>query len=253
MAKGLKYFIGNWKMFGIPSSIKILDRIDEYFKKNRNHNSKYKIIIAVPFTLLESFSKRFKNKNIIISAQNCHYDNNFGAYTGSINSFMIKKMNINYTIIGHSENRATGESDKIIEKKVSSAMSNNFNIIFCIGENYLEKRNKKTLSVLKKQMSTVLKKKYNFKKIFIAYEPIWSIGTGKVPQRNDLMKISNFVKNFVKKRFKLNHKPKFIYGGSVDKKTVLDFKTINELDGFLIGGASKSSKKFIDIIKNFYK
>ena len=95
MAKGLKYFIGNWKMFGIPSSIKILDRIDEYFKKNRNHNSKYKIIIAVPFTLLESFSKRFKNKNIIISAQNCHYDNNFGAYTGSINSFMIKKMNIN--------------------------------------------------------------------------------------------------------------------------------------------------------------
>ena len=253
MAKGLKYFIGNWKMFGIPSSIKILDRIDEYFKKNRNHNSKYKIIIAVPFTLLESFSKRFKNKNIIISAQNCHYNNNFGAYTGSINSFMIKKMNINYTIIGHSENRATGESDKIIEKKVSSAMSNNFNIIFCIGENYLEKRNKKTLSVLKKQMSTVLKKKYNFKKIFIAYEPIWSIGTGKVPQRNDLMKISNFVKNFVKKRFKLNHKPKFIYGGSVDKKTVLDFKTINELDGFLIGGASKSSKKFIDIIKNFYK
>ncbi len=253
MAKGLKYFIGNWKMFGIPSSIKILDRIDEYFKKNRNHNSKYRIIIAVPFTLLESFSKRFKNKNIIISAQNCHYNNNFGAYTGSINSFMIKKMNINYTIIGHSENRATGESDKIIEKKVSSAMSNNFNIIFCIGENYLEKRNKKTLSVLKKQMSTVLKKKYNFKKIFIAYEPIWSIGTGKVPQRNDLMKISNFVKNFVKKRFKLNHKPKFIYGGSVDKKTVLDFKTINELDGFLIGGASKSSKKFIDIIKNFYK
>ena len=253
MAKGLKYFIGNWKMFGIPSSIKILDRIDEYFKKNRKHNSKYKIIIAVPFTLLESFSKRFKNKNIIISSQNCHYNNNFGAYTGSINSFMIKKMNINYTIIGHSENRATGESDKIIEKKVSSAMSNNFNIIFCIGENYLEKRSKKTLSVLKKQMSTVLKKKYNFKKIFIAYEPIWSIGTGKVPQRNDLMKISNFVKNFVKKRFKLNHKPKFIYGGSVDKKTVLDFKTINELDGFLIGGASKSSKKFIDIIKNFYK
>ena len=253
MAKGLKYFIGNWKMFGIPSSIKILDRIDEYFKKNRNHNSKYKIIIAVPFTLLESFSKRFKNKNIIISAQNCHYNNNFGAYTGSINSFMIKKMNINYTIIGHSENRATGESDKIIEKKVSSAMSNNFNIIFCIGENYLEKRNKKTLSVLKKQMSTVLKKKYNFKKIFIAYEPIWSIGTGKVPQRYDLIKISKFVKNFVKKRFKLNHKPKFIYGGSVDKKTVLDFKTINELDGFLIGGASKSSKKFIDIIKNFYK
>ena len=102
-------------------------------------------------------------------------------------------------------------------------------------------------------MSTVLKKKYNFKKIFIAYEPIWSIGTGKVPQRNDLIKISKFVKNFVKKRFKLNHKPKFIYGGSVDKKTVLDFKTINELDGFLIGGASKSSKKFIDIIKNFYK
>jgi len=132
-------------------------------------------------------------------------------------------------------------------------LKNNFNIIFCIGENKKDKRNKKTLIVLKRQLNKVLKKKYNFKKIIIAYEPIWSIGSGKVPSTLELKKIVIFLKKFAKQRFKLNHKPKLLYGGSVDKKIVHNFKSINELDGFLIGGASKSSKNFIDIIKNFYK
>ncbi len=253
MANVSKYFIGNWKMFGIPSSFKILDRINHFFQKDKKNNKKYKVIMAPPFTLLQDFSKRYKNKKIIISAQNCYHKDNFGAHTGNISPFMIKKMGIHYIIIGHSENRASGETDKIIEEKVSLALKNNFNIIFCIGENKKDKRNKKTLIVLKRQLNKVLKKKYNFKKIIIAYEPIWSIGSGKVPSTLELKKIVIFLKKFAKQRFKLNYKPKLLYGGSVDKKIVHNFKSINELDGFLIGGASKSSKNFIDIIKNFYK
>jgi len=253
MANGSKYFIGNWKMFGIPGSFKILDRINHFFQKDKKNNKKYKVIMAPPFTLLQDFSKRYKNKKIIISAQNCYHKNNFGAYTGSISPFMIKKMGINYIVIGHSENRASGETNKIIKEKVFLAIKNNFNIIFCIGENRKEKRNKKTLLVLRRQISTVLKKKYNFRKIIIAYEPVWSIGSGKVLSSFELKKIAIFVKQFVKKKFKLNYQPRLLYGGSVDKKIMHDFKFINELDGFLIGGASKSSKNFIDIIKNFYK
>ena len=253
MANGLKYFIGNWKMFGIPSSFKIIDRINRYFQKDKKNNRKYKVIMAPPFTLLQDFSNRYKGKKVIISAQNCYQKDNFGAYTGRVSPFMIKKMGVNYIIIGHSENRESGDTDKILEEKIFLASKNNFNIIFCIGENKKEKRNKKTLIVLKRQITNVLKKKYNYKKIIIAYETVWSIGSGKIPSPFELKKIAIFLKKFIKQKFKLNYQPRFIYGGSVDKRVMSDFKSIKELDGFLIGGASKSSKNFIDIIKNFYK
>jgi len=253
MSKGTKFFIGNWKMFGIPGSYKILDRINRYFQRDLKNNKKYKIIVAPPFTLLQTFSNRYKNKKIIISAQNCFHKDNFGSYTGNISPFMIKKLGARYVLIGHSENRSSGENEKIIKEKVKLSLKNNLNIIFCIGENKKEKRNKKTLSVLKKQISNILEKNYNFKNIIIAYEPVWSIGTGKVPTALDLRNIVFSVKKFTKKKFKLSYQPKLIYGGSVDKNIINSLKSIDELDGFLIGGASKSSKNFIDIIKNFYK
>ena len=127
------------------------------------------------------------------------------------------------------------------------------NIIFCIGENKNEKRKKLTLRVLKKQITNVLKKNYNLKKIIIAYEPVWSIGTGKVPKLRELQKTAFLLKKFLKSRFGGKYNFKLLYGGSVDNKSIHNFKLIKELDGFLIGGASKSSKKFIDIIRNFYK
>ena len=167
MANGSKYFIGNWKMFGIPSSFKILDRINHFFQKDKKNNKKYKVIMALPFTLLQDFSKRYKNKKIIISAQNCYHKDNFGAHTGNISPFMIKKMGIRYIIIGHSENRASGETDSTIEEKFSLALKNNFNIIFCIGENKKDKRNKKTLIVLKRQLTKVLKKNIILAKLLL--------------------------------------------------------------------------------------
>jgi len=249
----MKYFIGNWKMFGIPGSIKIIDRINNFLIKDKKNNKKYKVIIAPPHTLLQGFSQKFKSKKISICAQNCFHQNHFGAHTGSVSAFMIKRIGINHIIIGHSENRASGENDTIIKEKVFAALKNNLNIIFCIGENKSQKRKKLTLRVLKKQITNVLKKNYNFKKIIIAYEPVWSIGTGKVPKPNELQKTVILIKNFLKLRFGRKNNFKILYGGSVDNKSIHNFKLIKELDGFLIGGASKSSKKFIDIIRNFYK
>ena len=249
----MKYFIGNWKMFGIPTSIKIIDRINNFLVKDKKNNKKYKVIISPPHTLLHGFSLRFKNKKILISAQNCFHKDLYGAHTGSISPFMIKKLGVSYVIIGHSECRASGENETIIKDKVFSAIQNNLNIIFCIGENKSQKRNKLTLKTLKKQITNVLKKGYDLKKIIIAYEPVWSIGTGKTPKQSELQKTVILLKKFLKSYFRGKYSFKILYGGSVDSRSVHNFKLIKELDGFLIGGASKSSKKFIDIIKNFYK
>ena len=249
----MKYFIGNWKMFGIPSSIKIIDRVNYFYQRDRKNKKKYKVVISPPHTLLESFSKAFKNKKISICAQNCFHKDSYGSHTGSISPFMIKKLGVNNIIIGHSENRAAGDNENIIKEKILAATKNKFNIILCIGENKSEKKRKLTLSVLKKQIKNALYKKYDFKKIIIAYEPIWSIGSGKLLSGQELSKIIISLKKFLNLKFNKKHNFRILYGGSVDSNSIYQFKKIRELDGFLIGGASKSSKKFIDIIKNFYK
>ena len=96
-------------------------------------------------------------------------------------------------------------------------------------------------------------KKINLNNIIIAYEPVWSIGTGKIPKIDSLRNIFRFIKNEFKKNFKTKTSPPVLYGGSVNDKNITKFTSILEIDGFLIGGASRSSKKFIDIIKNYYK
>ena len=107
---------------------------------------------------------------------------------------MLKKLGAEYIILGHSENRAEGESSKLIKKKIISAIDQNLNIIFCIGETSKEKRNKKTFFVIKKQIKSSLNKKFKTNKIIVAYEPIWSIGTNKIPQVKELKVIISFIK-----------------------------------------------------------
>ena len=253
MANNMRYFIGNWKMFGVPKSINILNKINTFAKFNKRFNKNYKIIITPPFTLIESFAKKFKKKSILIGSQNCYHKDSFGSNTGSVSPFMLKKIGATYVIIGHSDNRAEGDTAKMLKNKVIGSLNNNLKIVFCIGENKKEKKKKLTYKVLKSQLTKVLEKKFNYNNIIIAYEPIWSIGTGMIPKSEDLKKISKFIKKILKGIFKTKKPPKILYGGSVDGSNIASFKSLKEIDGFLIGGASKSSKKFIDIIKNYYR
>ena len=247
----MRYFIGNWKMFGIPKSINILNKINKFNSKDKNRN-KYRVIITPPYTLIESFSKYFKNKKISIGSQNCYQKDQFSSNTAAVSPYMLRSVGAKYTLIGHSDNRGEGDTDSMLKDKVEFALKNNLKVVFCIGENKSEKKNNRTLAVLKKQLTNVLEKKFNKNNIIVAYEPIWSIGTGKIPGVEELKKTTVHIKKILKNIFKKNS-PAVLYGGSVDGTNVEMFKQITEIDGFLIGGASKSSKKFIDIIKNYYR
>jgi triosephosphate isomerase len=164
---------------------------------------------------------------------------------------MIKELGCKYVIIGHSENRVNGDDNALINKKIKVSLDNKLKILFCIGENFKEKKNKKTKIVIKSQINSGLKNIKNIKNIIFAYEPVWSIGTGIIPKGHELKNNILFIKQLLKKRFKSKN-PKVLYGGSVNAKNIKELRTINQIDGFLIGGASQNSNKFIDIIKKTY-
>ena len=232
-------------MFGDIKSPKSLNKVIKFSKSNKIN--KGRLIYCPPFTLISSFFTKFKNCQIDIGGQNCHESENYGPYTGFVNSRMLKNIGANYVIIGHSENREKGETDKLINLKIKSALKAKLKIIFCIGETLSEKRKKKTKLILSRQIKIGLNKIKNKSSIFIAYEPIWAIGTGVIPKSNDLFKTVDFIKS----KFK-NKPPKVLYGGSVSPQNISNLKEIDNINGFLIGGASHSAKNFIDIVLKTY-
>ena len=173
-----------------------------------------------------------------------------GAYTGEQSVDMIKDYKCSFTLIGHSERRhILLEDEDMIMSKVKLSLQANLNTILCVGETLKEYNQKLTKKVISWQLRSALSKSTHLfnsdlSKVIIAYEPVWSIGTGVIPQEAALIQAISFIKSrFVKKY------PKILYGGSVNTNNVSILKKIASIDGFLIGGASQNPKKFIDIIK----
>ena len=152
MTNKYMYFIANWKMFGSLNSVNSLHKIIKFFK-NFKKNKYVKIIYCPPSTLIRPMSKKLKSTRIEVGAQNCHEQDAYGAFTGSINSMMLKSVGAKYIIIGHSENRQNGDTNKLINLKIKSALKSGLKVIFCIGETLKEKRKKVTKLVLKKQIT----------------------------------------------------------------------------------------------------
>ena len=249
MTNKYRYFVANWKMFGNIKTIKSINKVIRISKLRKFRRAK--IIYCPPYTLIDSFIKKLKKTSINVGAQNCHQSNLDGPFTGSINSKMIKNLGCKYVIIGHSENRINGDSDEIINIKIKSCLSNNLKVFFCIGENLKQKRDKKTKMILSNQITKGLSKIKNIKNVLIAYEPVWSIGTGSILKNSELTENILYIKKLIKKKFK-NKDIKILYGGSVNPRNIKNLSEIDQIDGFLIGGASQNSNKFIDIIKKTF-
>ena len=245
MTNKYMYFVANWKMYGNLKSINTLNKVIKFSKSKEI--KKGRLIYCPPYTLISSFFKKFENCLIDIGAQNCHESDNYGSHTGSINPSMLKSVGANYVILGHSENRKKGETDKLINLKIKSAIKAKLKVIFCIGETLVERKRGKTRLIISKQIRLGLDKIKKKSNLFIAYEPVWSIGTGVIPKPKELEQTIKFIQ----KKFK-SKLPKILYGGSVNPQNISDLKKITSLDGFLIGGASQSPKKFIDIVKKTF-
>jgi triosephosphate isomerase len=249
MTNKYKYFVANWKMFGDIKSVNSINRVIKLSKSRKF--KKAKIIYCPPYTLINNFVQKLKKTKIDVGAQNCHQSDINGPFTGSINSKMVKNLGCSYIIIGHSENRINGDDNKLINKKIKVSLNHKLKILFCIGETLKEKKAKKTKKILTNQIINGLKNIKNIKKIIFAYEPVWSIGTGIIPKQYELLNNISFIKILLEKRFKFKN-PKVLYGGSVNPKNINELRKIDQIDGFLIGGASQNSNKFIDIIKKTF-
>ena len=245
--KRTKYTIANWKMNGQKDSYKLVKSISNYCQKMKRKTSK--VVICPPFTLLSELIK--KEKKIKFGGQDCHYKSE-GAYTGSISANMLKTINCQYVILGHSERRIyQKETSQELNLKIQSAIKSNLTVIYCIGEK-LEEIKKRNI-ILKKQLSS-LPKKIDPKKIIIAYEPVWAIGTGKVPSLNDINKIHEKIRSILSNQVSLRFSKhvSILYGGSVNAANSVDILNLDHVDGALVGGASLKSKEFCKIIDSYH-
>ena len=193
MTNKYMYFIANWKMFGGLNSLNSLHKVMKFFKTFKKKRVA-KIIYCPPNTLIRPMTKKLKNSKIEVGAQNCHEKLEYGAFTGSVNSKMLKSVGAKYVIIGHSEVRKAGENNRLINLKIQNSLSSGLKVIFCIGETLKEKRKKITKKVLSQQILSGLKRIKKSKNILIAYEPVWSIGTGIIPKQKELFDTITFIK-----------------------------------------------------------
>ena len=193
---------GNWKMnTGIEEGKKLAEDINKYLlSKNLPENKK--VIIAPPFTHLYPISKVIDFSKIILSAQNCASTEN-GAYTGEISAKMLQEIGVTTVILGHSERRAYFKEDsETLFKKVKIALKYNLDIIFCVGESLEQRENEKHFDVINEQISeTILKlSKDEFRKVIVAYEPVWAIGTGKTATPEQAQEIHEFIRKKIKEK-----------------------------------------------------
>ncbi len=247
-----KIVAGNWKMN--KNAVETKKLIKQLKKELKKIKSNTKVMIAPTFVNLASAVKQTKKSKIKIVAQNMHQANN-GAYTGEISADMLKSIGIKTVILGHSERRTYfGETDEILTEKVNKALEAKLKIIFCFGEKLEDRENGKHFEVVKSQLKNVLfhLDAKSYKKIILAYEPVWAIGTGKTATADQAQEMHAFVRNLLAEKYdkKLAESVSILYGGSVKPTNAKEIFSKKDVDGGLIGGAALKATDFAEIIKN---
>ena len=236
MKNNHKIIVANWKMNGSEELIKEFSKFAP-----AKHND---IIICPPYTLLES-AKTLLPSFIKIGAQNCS-DKNNGPFTGEISASMLQEKSVTHVLLGHSERRTLfKETDDVIFKKADAAIRSKLTPIICIGETLLEKKANKTLQVLDCQIDGSLAKINPHEQFIVAYEPIWAIGTGLIPNENEIKETHLHIKTKLSQHF--NTDIPILYGGSANAENCSQITSIENVAGLLVGGASLKQHDFLAI------
>ncbi len=240
-----KIIAANWKM---NMSIKEIDDFFEFFKSNNEIKDDRVVYIAPPFVYIDYVKRKKEIMTFKIGAQNCFYEDK-GAFTGEIAVKMLKDINVDFVIVGHSERRKIfGEKDEFLNKKVKKVLKEGLECIFCIGETLEERESGKTKQILKNQLEKGLKSISNVKNLIIAYEPVWAIGTGKNAEKEQIEEAHLFIREFLEKNV-ANNIP-ILYGGSVKPENIHNILKCENVNGVLVGGASLIAEKFYRIINS---
>ncbi len=240
----------NWKMHKTPSET---ERFLDEFLEMIGSIKDVEIVLAPPFTGLETARGKSKGTKLKLCAQNVHYEKE-GAFTGEISPPMLEEMGCEYVIAGHSERRELfGEDDQLINRKLRAVLAHDMKPILCIGESEKQRSNGNTEKILSKQLENGLEglSGDQARKTIIAYEPIWAIGTGESARPEDAESGCKFAREKVKDLFdpETAKKVRLQYGGSIKPHNAEELMSQPDLDGGLIGSASLEPKSFYEIIE----
>lgn len=244
-----KIVAGNWKMNKTLAETEKL--VSELVAKVPDTTAE--VIIAPTFVNLQSAAKHVENSIIQVAAQNMHFADN-GAFTGEISADMLKDIDVDIVILGHSERRSHfGETDELLAKKVNQAIEKGMRVIFCFGEELEDRKSDNHFNVVASQLKNGLYAlpAEAWSKIVLAYEPVWAIGTGETASPEQAQEMHAFIRKQIEGAYNsgISEKVTILYGGSVKPNNAEEIFSQPDVDGGLIGGASLKCDDFTDIIK----
>lgn len=243
-----KVIAGNWKMNMLPNeAMACIEQLASLVKDTENE-----VILCVPYTDLFYSLLTAQGTNIKIGAQNMHFEEK-GAFTGEVSGPMLKCIGVEYVIIGHSERRQYfAETDETVNKKIKAALANELKPIVCVGETLEQRESGKAEEVFTTQTRKAFEglSAEDAKKVIIAYEPIWAIGTGKTATSEDANNSVKAIRNEIRSLYGDEVADEIIiqYGGSVKSSNAKELFTTSDIDGGLVGGASLKAEEFAKIV-----
>lgn len=249
MKKTVPLIVGNWKMSPLTLA-EAINLVSSVVKGNKNISGPV-LSIAPPFLYLSEVGKKLTKSPIALASQDVHFEV-IGAATGETSILQLKNLSVEYVIVGHSERRALGETDEVIRKKVEVVLKYQLTPIICIGERERDDQGN-FFTFVENQLRSLAEvlPATAIKKVIIAYEPIWAIGTGNTATPDDVKEMQIFIESVLTKLYDrpTAKKVKLLYGGSVKPQNAKELHSVGDMDGFLVGGASLKADDFLAIIK----
>ena len=240
-----KLAAGNWKMNG---TLGAMLQIDALAKKHPD--PKCDVLICPPATLIAAMAASIDDGAIKTGGQTCHA-NISGAHTGDISAEMLKDAGASYVLVGHSERRQDhNESDSDVRNKAKAGIAADLVVVVCCGETDAEREAQNTLEIISGQLAGSIPDNATGENLVVAYEPIWAIGTGKVPTLDQIGEVHDFIRARLEKRFGegVGRSVRLLYGGSVKPTNADEIFAVSNVDGALVGGASLKAEDFSGII-----